>query len=64
MAQQQQQPPPYTQPQYQQSTYCPNYNRQQCQPFNDCTDTYNPRYRNYNNHGGNYNSNSNYQNRQ
>eukprot|EP00957_Ditylum_brightwellii_P003312 250986-Ditylum_brightwellii.AAC.1 len=37
MAQQQQQPPPYTQPQYHQSNYCPNYNRQQYQPFNDRT---------------------------
>ena len=64
MAQQQQQPPPYTQPHYQQSNYRPNYNRQQYQPFNDCTNTYNPHGRNYNNHGRNYNSNNNYQNRQ
>eukprot|EP00957_Ditylum_brightwellii_P186303 14184631-Ditylum_brightwellii.AAC.1 len=55
MAQQQQQPSPYTQQNYQLSNHQLYYNQQQYQPFNDRTNTYNSRGRNY--------YNNNYQNR-
>eukprot|EP00957_Ditylum_brightwellii_P161755 12315618-Ditylum_brightwellii.AAC.1 len=67
---QQQQPPPYTQPQYQpqyqHSNYHPNYNRQQYPPFNDRTNTYHQHGISNINRGGyqNYKNNNNYQNRQ